>query len=327
MAKRIYGKVMWLGRATSALVGLAVLVALGVGVANSALAHTNVDTKLFHLGHSNSTTRPTALVGTLSDAVKSVLVVQNKSRGPALSLGVAQDQAPLKVNPEAGTATDLSADELDGLDSSEFLGKTEKAQDAAHADHADSATNAQDAANADTVDGKSATDFYAQGSKVADSDLLDGQNSTAFLGANARAADADKLDGKDSSDFLQGRGAAKHGALAFSAGDPFVTTFLEMPDPGIRVGYQCPSNLASTGVLRIRNLGSETVNLFSDNGGTNPNHFGQLAPNAAFDQATNPSGEFITFQVQGSYVATIEVFTVHRSSDCHAQAQALVTKP
>ena len=44
----------------------------------------------------------------------------------------------------------------------------------------------------------------------------------------------------------------------------------------------------------------------------------------------NPvTGERITFQVQGTYVATIEVFSVHRTSDnkCHVQAQALVTRP
>ncbi len=126
MIRRLFGKVMWLGRATSALVGLAVLLALGVGAANSALAHTTVDNKLFHLGHSNrvgtATTpgAPTALVATLSDAVKSALVVTNKSGGPALSLGVVQDQAPLKVNAEAGTATNLSADELDGRDSAAY---------------------------------------------------------------------------------------------------------------------------------------------------------------------------------------------------------------
>jgi len=39
---------------------------------------------------------------------------------PALSLVVRGNELPLKVNPSAGTATNLSADKLDGKDSSEI---------------------------------------------------------------------------------------------------------------------------------------------------------------------------------------------------------------
>jgi hypothetical protein len=70
---------------------------------------------------------------------------------------------PLTVNPEADTATNLSADKVDGRDSTAFV----------------SATNG----------------------KAPDSELLDGKDSTEFLGASAKAADSDKLDGKDSTDF------------------------------------------------------------------------------------------------------------------------------
>ena len=76
-------------------------------------------------------------------------------------LGVAPDQAPIRVNATAGTATNLSADELDGKDSSAFAdGVNGKATDAAHADQADSATSAQSAQNADNLDGKDASAFY-----------------------------------------------------------------------------------------------------------------------------------------------------------------------
>ncbi len=189
MIRRLFGKVMWIGRATSALVGLAVLLALGVGAANSALAHTSVDNKLFHLGHSNrvgtATTpgTPTALVATLSDAVKSTLVVQNKSGGPALSLGVLDGKAPLTVNAEAGTAANLSADELDGKSSEQF----------ANAAHPHSGADITSGTVAEArIDGTVTRDCEVMptvkandgaGSGV-DADTIDGQNSSAFASSS-----------------------------------------------------------------------------------------------------------------------------------------------
>jgi hypothetical protein len=87
----------------------------------------------------------------------------NSSTGAALSMRVQPGNPPLTVNPEADTATNLSADKVDGKDSTAFV----------------SATNG----------------------KAPDSELLDGKDSTEFLGASAKAADSDKLDGKDSTDF------------------------------------------------------------------------------------------------------------------------------
>jgi len=117
MVRRLFGKVMWLGRATSALVGLAVLFALAIGAANSALAHTNMDAKLFHLGHNNPVAAISTLAGTLTGAV---LKVDNNGTGPALSLEASTGKAPIAVNWAAGTATGLSADELDGRDSAAY---------------------------------------------------------------------------------------------------------------------------------------------------------------------------------------------------------------
>ena len=117
MIRSLFGKVMWLGRATSALVGLVVLFALAIGAANSALAHSGVDAKLFHLGHNNPVSAISTLTGTLTGAV---LKVDNNGTGPALSLEAGSGQAPLTANAAAGTATGLSADELDGRDSSAY---------------------------------------------------------------------------------------------------------------------------------------------------------------------------------------------------------------
>jgi hypothetical protein len=92
----------------------------------------------------------------------------------------------MKVDSQAKVAN-LNADELDGVDASAFLGKTEKAADS------------------DKLDNKDSTDFArATGDgtgRAADSDLLDGQDASAFLAANGKAQDADKLDGKDFNDF------------------------------------------------------------------------------------------------------------------------------
>ena len=128
MARSAFSKVISVGRGTVFMVGLAVLLALVLGLASTALGATG-GTLL--LGKLNALETPTSLVATLTDAIKPALSVQNKSGGPALNLGVDSEQAPIRVNAGAGTETNLSADELDGKDSSAFLGKTEKATDSA----------------------------------------------------------------------------------------------------------------------------------------------------------------------------------------------------
>ena len=116
MFRTIFGKLAWLGRATSAVVGLAVVLALVVGVSSQALAGNLDPLKIGSLR--NVATKTTALVGKV--ATGSALEVKNASGGPALGLQVGVGKAPLKVNPEAGTATGLSADEIDGKDSGEL---------------------------------------------------------------------------------------------------------------------------------------------------------------------------------------------------------------
>jgi hypothetical protein len=68
------------------------------------------------------------------------------------------------------------------------------------------------------------------------------------------------------------------------------------------------------------------VNVFSDNGGTSP-AYQQLAANGGrWDQGAAAVGEHISFQIQGSKIVNIEVYSVHRATDCHIQAQALVAR-
>ncbi len=112
MLRTAAAKVMWVGRATVFLVGLAVILALTVGVVSKATAHTG-SAGLFHLGHNNPVSALSTLTGTLAG---SVLKVDNNGAGPALLLEVGSGKAPLTVNSTAGKATNLNADKVDGHD-------------------------------------------------------------------------------------------------------------------------------------------------------------------------------------------------------------------
>jgi hypothetical protein len=109
---------MWVGRATVFLVGLVVILALLFGVASTALGANGDLLKLGSL--KNKATRATTLVGKVASG--SAFVVQNPSGGSALELRVGQDVAPLKVNPEAGTATGLRAEDAAHADDAAKLG-------------------------------------------------------------------------------------------------------------------------------------------------------------------------------------------------------------
>jgi hypothetical protein len=140
-------KVLWAGRAASAVVGLAVMLALVLGVASAAFAG-NLDP--LKLGTAkNVATKATALVG--KAATGSAFVVNNPSGGSALGLQVSAGQAPLTVNAEAGTATNLSADELDGKSAEDFYAQGSKVADSSHADQATNATKLDDKQAADFI--------------------------------------------------------------------------------------------------------------------------------------------------------------------------------
>ena len=176
---------LWrLTRTTSMVVGLAVMLALVAGVTSLAVARTP----------SGGETASAVLKG-VSNTATTVTTLINNGTGAALGLRVRPGEPPLTVNADAGTATNLSADKLDGKDSTAFVSAIDgKAPDA------------------DKLDGKDSTEFLGATAKAADSDLLDGKDSTEFLGATARAADSDKLDGKDSTDFAPAGTATAYAA-------------------------------------------------------------------------------------------------------------------
>ena len=122
MIRSAAGKVMWVGRATVFLVGLAVILALLFGVASTAFAHRG-DKGFFHIGHRNVTSKVSTLI--------------KRGAGPALNLRV-RSGPPMAVNSSSKVAR-LNADKLDNLDQSAFLRKNGKAADSDKVDGKDSA--------------------------------------------------------------------------------------------------------------------------------------------------------------------------------------------
>jgi hypothetical protein len=119
MIRSAIGKLMWVGRATVFCVGLSVILAVILGVATMAVAHTG-DTKMVHLGHSNTSNAITKLVGSVAGPM---LRLDNNSTGSAataLDLQVEPGKAPMTVNSSAKVAN-LNSDQLDGLDSTGFI--------------------------------------------------------------------------------------------------------------------------------------------------------------------------------------------------------------
>lgn len=114
-------KMTRVGRMAALCLALAVVLAATVGVASPATAAKAKDA-VFELGKKNAVKAVSSMVGSLADPI---LKLDNNGTGPAMDLQVELGKVPLTVNSTAGTATDLSADELDGKDSTAFFsGKT-----------------------------------------------------------------------------------------------------------------------------------------------------------------------------------------------------------
>lgn len=119
MLGSIVSKVMWIGKATIFLVGLAVIVALGLGVTSTALAGTGIGAT-FNLGKRNTVDRLSSLIGSTD---KALLFIDNNNAGAnatALDLRVEPGLAPMAVN-SSTKVNNLNADLLDGRSASAFL--------------------------------------------------------------------------------------------------------------------------------------------------------------------------------------------------------------
>lgn len=102
MFRDVASKVAWVGRTASMVVGLALVLALILGIATMALAAVPGDP--FKLGQVNRIDKLTTLIGNTSGAM---LAVDNDSTAPgarALDLRVDDGNAPMRVNSDARVA-------------------------------------------------------------------------------------------------------------------------------------------------------------------------------------------------------------------------------
>src|SRR5215218_4615476 len=119
MVRSVAKKVLWLGRATVFVMGLALMLALLFGMASTAFGANGGN---FILGSlNNSATAITKLTGTVDG--NPALRVSNPSTATgstALDLQVATGKAPMKVN-RTTKVTNFNADAVDGRDGSTLL--------------------------------------------------------------------------------------------------------------------------------------------------------------------------------------------------------------
>ena len=112
-------KVMLVGRATVFLVGLAVILALSVGLASTALAGTGVGAT-FNLGQTNTVNAISKLVGSVAGPSLQIDNNSTNAAATALDLQVEPGKAPMKVNSGAQVAN-LNADKVDGKDANQLV--------------------------------------------------------------------------------------------------------------------------------------------------------------------------------------------------------------
>jgi hypothetical protein len=117
MLRNVGSKVVWMARATTTVVGLAIMLALVVGVASAAFGANGGN---FILGSLNNTaTALTRLVGNVNGSAMQVVNNNAGTDDSALSLSVQSGEAPMRVN-SSKVVTNLNADKLDGQEASDL---------------------------------------------------------------------------------------------------------------------------------------------------------------------------------------------------------------
>ena len=119
MLRSAASKAMWVGRTAAAVFGLALVLALVLGVATMALAAVPGDP--FKLGQANRINDAvTTLIGSRSGAIMAIDNDSTANNARALDLRVEPNSAPMAVNSDR-RVTNLNADQLDNLDSSALM--------------------------------------------------------------------------------------------------------------------------------------------------------------------------------------------------------------
>jgi hypothetical protein len=118
MIRSAAGKVAWMARATTTVVGLAIMGALVLGLASAAFG-ANGD--FFILGKGNVATAITRLAGAAGVNGPMLQLINNNpdANDTALDLRVQAGEAPMRVN-SATKVANLNADRIDGEDSAAF---------------------------------------------------------------------------------------------------------------------------------------------------------------------------------------------------------------
>jgi hypothetical protein len=176
LMKTVFARIWWLGRMTATMMGIAMLLALTVGLASTALAGTGIGAR-FDLGKINRVNAMSTLVGNVDGPL---LTLQNSNdpfirtfRNVPLSLETRVDAGghrppPMQIDSDT-LVQSLNADLLDGRGAAEFA------------------------------------DGLENGTAV-DSDKLDGKDSSAFVSSSfGTAPNANHLDGQDSTRFFSGK--------------------------------------------------------------------------------------------------------------------------
>jgi len=176
MANRLVGGVARAGRAAVSVVGLAVVLALVLGAATAAMGATGGN---FILGKANAANAASKLTASIAGPALALVNNSTDAAATALNISVAEGKAPLKVNASAGTATGLSADELDGKDSTDFANAAHphSGADITSGMVAEARIDPSLARDGEVVNTVKAND--GAGSAL-DADLLDGRDSSAF---------------------------------------------------------------------------------------------------------------------------------------------------
>jgi hypothetical protein len=119
MLGSVASKIAWMARTTTTVVGLAIMLALVLGAATTALAGTGVGAR-FDLGKTNTVNQISKLVGSVAGPSLQVDNNSPDTSATALDLQVEPGKAPMSVN-SAGRVANLNADKLDGQEASAFM--------------------------------------------------------------------------------------------------------------------------------------------------------------------------------------------------------------
>jgi hypothetical protein len=202
MLRATLSKAMWVGRGAAAVFGLALVLALVMGVATMALAAVPGDP--FRLGQTNGIDQMSTLVG---NAAGTMLRVENNSTAAgatALDLRVETGKAPMKVN-SATRVANLNADRVDGKHATDFYAAGSKVVDSSHADTADQADSATSAGDANTLDGKDSTQFADSSHTHSGADITSGTvEADRIEDGQGSGLNADQLDGLNSTQLPHG---------------------------------------------------------------------------------------------------------------------------